>query len=86
MFTKAQVAEIMQATKDPKIKEMLNANTQKVLDLGAFGAPWIWVRNAEGKEQPFFGSDRFHFVWQFLGVPFHDIQIVPKGQGEKAKL
>jgi glutathione S-transferase kappa 1 len=63
----------------------LLANTQKVLDQGAFGAPWMWVRNTAGREEPFFGSDRFHFVYAFLGVPFHDIEIVP-GSGGKAKL
>lgn len=40
-------------------KDKLLANTQKALDLGAFGAPWMWVRNGEGKEEPFFGSDRY---------------------------
>ena len=61
------------------------ANTQKVLDQGAFGAPWMWVRNEEGKEEPFFGSDRFAFIWTFLGVPFRDVEIIP-GKGERAKL
>ncbi|KAF7355355.1 Glutathione S-transferase kappa [Mycena sanguinolenta] len=50
----------------------------EVLDQGAFGAPWLWVRDATGKEEPFFGSDRFHFVWQYLGLPWKDIELLPK--------
>jgi glutathione S-transferase kappa 1 len=45
----------------------------------------MWVRNGEGKEEPFFGSDRFAFMWTFLGVPFRDIEIIP-GKEVKAKL
>jgi hypothetical protein len=26
---------------------------------GAFGCPWFWVTNSEGKSEPFFGSDRY---------------------------
>jgi len=45
----------------------------------------MWVRNTEGKEEPFFGSDRFHFMWEYLGLPWQDIEILPP-KGEKAKL
>lgn len=57
-FEAAEVAEIMKAATSPKYKQALNDNTQKVMDLGAFGAPWFWVRNSKGNEEPFFGSDR----------------------------
>lgn len=46
----------------------------------------MWVRNDEGKEEPFFGADRFHFMWEFLGVRWRDIEIIPRGGIEKAKL
>ena len=49
----------MKAAEEKEWKQKLLANTKKVLDQGAFGAPWIWVRNGEGKEEPFFGSDRY---------------------------
>jgi hypothetical protein len=65
----------------------LTANTKEALDKGAFGVPWFWVRNAEGKEEPFIGSDRFHFMWEFLGLPWQDIAILLKGtRPGKAKL
>jgi hypothetical protein len=53
------VAEILKAASEKEWKDKLLANTQRALDLGAFGAPWFWVRNWEGKEEPFFGSDRY---------------------------
>lgn len=58
LFTPQQVTDIMTATGQKEWKDKLLANTQKVLDQGAFGSPWMWVRNGEGKEEPFFGSDR----------------------------
>jgi len=85
IFTEAEVEAIVKAAGEKEWKDKLLANTAKALESGAFGAPWMWVRNAEGKEEPFFGSDRFHFMWHFLGIPFQDIQITPK-DGEKAKL
>jgi len=58
LFTDKEVEYILNAAKEKEWKDKLLANTQKVLDLGAFGVPWMWVRNSEGKEEPFFGSDR----------------------------
>jgi len=58
LFSPQQVDEILAAAGQKEWKDKLLANTQKVLDQGAFGSPWMWVRNWEGKEEPFFGSDR----------------------------
>lgn len=58
MFKDEQIEDILKAMQEKEWKDKLLANTQKVLDQGAFGAPWFWVRNAEGEEEPFFGSDR----------------------------
>lgn len=57
-YPEQEIKEILAATSSPEYKEALTANTQKALDLGAYGAPWFWVRNGKGKEEPFFGSDR----------------------------
>jgi glutathione S-transferase kappa 1 len=59
LFSEKEVEEIMKAAEEKEWKQKLLENTKKVLDQGAFGAPWIWVRNGEGKEEPFFGSDRY---------------------------
>ncbi|KAF7879234.1 hypothetical protein EAF04_000431 [Stromatinia cepivora] len=88
-FDEKQVEEIMEKATEKEWKDKLLANTKDALEKGAFGAPWLWVRNGEGKEEPFFGSDRFHFVWRFLGVEFRNLEIVKGEKGEereKAKL
>lgn len=59
LFSEREVGEIASAAEEKEWKDKLLENTKKVLDQGAFGAPWFWVRNAEGKEEPFFGSDRY---------------------------
>ncbi|KAH8595761.1 putative glutathione S-transferase kappa 1 [Bisporella sp. PMI_857] len=86
LFSETEVEEIMKGATQQEWKDKLTNNTKDVLEKGAFGAPWMWVRNAEGKEEPFFGSDRFHFMWEFLGLPWVDIEVLPKGSDRKAKL
>ncbi|OQE71596.1 hypothetical protein PENNAL_c0102G02181 [Penicillium nalgiovense] len=79
-YSDSEVRKILAAASSPEFKQALTANTQIALDKGAYGAPWFWVRNAEGKEQPFFGSDRFAFMWMYLGLPFQDVAIVEKSR------
>ncbi|KAL2128856.1 hypothetical protein VTI74DRAFT_8561 [Chaetomium olivicolor] len=85
LFTAEQVQEIMRAAGSEELKNLLKETTQRALDKGAFGAPWLWVTNGRGKGEPFFGSDRFHFVYRFLELPYHDVTLLPAG-GQKAKL
>ncbi|KAF3482076.1 uncharacterized protein GIQ15_04835 [Arthroderma uncinatum] len=83
-YSSQEIERILASTKTDEIKKALTDRTQEALDRGAFGAPWFWVKNNEtGKEEPFFGSDRFHFMWEFLGVPFDDVKIRP---AQKAKM
>ncbi|KZP03652.1 putative DSBA family oxidoreductase [Athelia psychrophila] len=71
----------------PAYKQKLTDLTKKVVDeQGAFGCPWFWVTkfDAQGGEgtgtgEPFFGSDRFHFMWEHLGLPWEDVRLLPKG-------
>ncbi|KAF7715985.1 Uncharacterized protein PECH_004590 [Penicillium ucsense] len=79
-YSDSEIQAILEAAKDPEYKGALTFNTQKALDLGAFGAPWFWVRNQAGAEEPFFGSDRFNFMWQFLDIPFQDLTIIEKAR------
>lgn len=58
-FSEADVKQILESTGKPEWKQKLLDNTQRALDCGAFGAPWFWVRNLKGVEEPFFGSDRY---------------------------
>lgn len=59
LFSEKEVDDIVASAQQKEWKDCLLNNTQKVLDQGAFGAPWMWVKNAQGKEEPFFGSDRY---------------------------
>ena len=58
-FSADDVKRILEAANTQEWKQKLNDNTQRALEKGAFGAPWFWVRNGKGEEEPFFGSDRF---------------------------
>lgn len=56
--------------------------THAFKDLGAFGCPWFWVHDGKGNAEPFFGSDRFHYMWDYLELPHQDLVLV-KGPLEK---
>jgi hypothetical protein len=58
LFTPDEVQRIMAAAATEEMKQVLKSATQAALDRGAFGAPWLWVTDARGRGEPFFGSDR----------------------------
>ncbi|KAK0621189.1 thioredoxin-like protein [Bombardia bombarda] len=83
LFTAQEVQTIMQAASSAEYKDLLKATTQEALERGAFGAPWLWVTNEAGVAEPFFGSDRFHFVYKFLGLPFQEVMLLPASSSEQ---
>ncbi|EEP77915.1 conserved hypothetical protein [Uncinocarpus reesii 1704] len=50
------------------VKSMLAANTEKAIDAGAFGLPWMVCTNSKGETESFFGVDHFGQVAAFLGL------------------
>ncbi|KAH7328549.1 thioredoxin-like protein [Stachybotrys elegans] len=74
LFGEEDVRRIMDGRAE--MKDTLKQNTARAVELGAFGAPWFWVVNEEGKGEPFFGSDRFNHIYQHLGLPFQDVALV----------
>lgn len=76
MFTAAEADAIAAGATSQPAKDQLMAATKEATDRGAFGAPWLWMTNDAGDEEPFFGSDRFHFVYKFLGLPYQDVTLV----------
>lgn len=60
-FSPEECEQILAAAKSQEAKNALTKATQSALDKGAFGAPWLWVRNGKGEAEPFFGSDRYVF-------------------------
>ena len=90
LFTEGQIKEILTGASNPAIKQELTDTTAKaVKELGAFGCPWFWVTDAKGNGEPFFGSDRWAYMWRFLGLEFEDLRLVSPGESgkrEKGKL
>lgn len=57
-FSPLECEQILAAAKSQEVKDALTKATKSALDKGAYGAPWLWVRNDKGEAEPFFGSDR----------------------------
>jgi 2-hydroxychromene-2-carboxylate isomerase len=64
-----QFSSLWAKSQTPQVKEQLKQHTAEAISRGAFGAPFFWVRNKQGKEEPFFGSDRFDHIAHFLNEP-----------------
>ena len=77
-FDDAEVKEILRLMATKEYKDRLTANTKTALDQGAFGAPWFWLTNDIGESEPLFGSDRWAYMFRFVGVEFDDLKIVDK--------
>lgn len=59
-FTLHETAQIIAGANTSEYKQKLMDITKYVVEKqGAFGCPWFWVTNEEGKGEPFFGSDRY---------------------------
>lgn len=83
LFSEDEAKRIMEAAGSKEMKDALKAATEKALKQGAFGAPWIWATNKDGKSESFFGSDRFRFIYKFLGLPFQDVKLLPASASSK---
>ncbi|CAK7268847.1 hypothetical protein SEPCBS119000_003269 [Sporothrix epigloea] len=76
LFTAADVDAILAGATAQAAKDQLSAATKDAIDRGAYGAPWLWVTNDAGISEPFFGSDRFHFIYKFLNLPYKDVSLL----------
>ncbi|KAI0914478.1 hypothetical protein F4823DRAFT_573432 [Ustulina deusta] len=82
LFTAEQVAQILGAISTEVVKTALKARVDEALARGAFGGPWLWVTDAQGRSEPFFGSDQWNFVYEFLGVPYQKVQLLLPQRGK----
>ncbi|KAJ6441188.1 amino acid transporter [Purpureocillium lavendulum] len=83
VFGEQEAEEVLAAAQSPGVKQSLNDATKHAFqDLGAFGCPWFWVHDGKGRAEPFFGSDRFHFMWDYLEVPHRDLEILGPVSGK----
>ncbi|KAI1313555.1 hypothetical protein F5Y03DRAFT_101564 [Xylaria venustula] len=84
LFSPKQVAQILEGISTTEVKDALKARVDEALARGAFGGPWLWATDAQGRSEPFFGSDHWNFVYEFLGVPYQKLQLLPPR--DKSKL
>lgn len=81
-FDEKEVDEVLRLMTTQEYKDKLTNNTKKALSQGAFGAPWFWMKNEQGVEEPLFGSDRFAYMFRFMNVDFEDLRIVDKNKSK----
>ncbi|KAI0448894.1 thioredoxin-like protein [Xylaria acuta] len=75
-FSTAEVDKIIAIAKKREAKDELRRNTDEALRQGGFGAPWMRVSNSAGVVEPFFGSDRFAQMYEFLGLPYSPLKLL----------
>ncbi|KAF2964700.1 hypothetical protein GQX73_g8886 [Xylaria multiplex] len=85
-FSTHDVKNVMALAKEEQTKDELRKNTDEALRQGGFGAPWMMVRNLSGTVEPFFGSDRFAQVYEFLGLPYSPLKLLPPPELVESKL
>jgi len=57
-FTAEEAKTTIEAGTSQEYKKMLTEKTGELVARGAYGCPWFFVTNGDGKVEPFFGSDR----------------------------
>ncbi|KXJ94738.1 thioredoxin-like protein [Microdochium bolleyi] len=82
LFTAEQIAQISAAAESGEYKALLKKRTEEALGRGAFGAPWFWVTPAASSDgtaavsgEPVFGSDRWHVIFDILGLPYTKLAL-----------
>lgn len=85
-FSSSEVERVLKMAEGSEIKERLRKNTDDALKSGGFGAPWMLVRNEAGLVEPFFGSDRFSQIYEFLGLPFRPLELFARSESSDSKL
>lgn len=73
-----QALYILKQGVSEEIKEKLKEATEDAKTRGAFGAPTIFVKTEDGKEEIYFGSDRFHILFPSMGILWEGPNPQPK--------
>ncbi|XP_072250149.1 glutathione S-transferase kappa 1 [Leuresthes tenuis] len=76
-----EIEEVLKLSTSQEIKNKLKNATQDALNYGAFGLPLL-VCHVDGKQQMFFGSDRFELMAHCIGEKWHG----PRPDQSAAKL
>jgi len=72
----------LQVSQEQENKDRLKQLTTEAVNKGAFGAPTFYVRNADGtgKEEMFWGSDRFPHFAELYGLPWEGPNPIPRSK------
>lgn len=62
--------DIIKESESIEIKAFLESTTVFASSKGCFGAPFMIVKDSNGKEDCFYGSDRFEQIAMFLSKPY----------------
>ncbi|KAM5451844.1 putative glutathione transferase [Microsporum audouinii] len=65
---KEAAVKVAEKATTAEIKKALISNTDRAVESGAFGLPWIECTNAKDETESFFGVDHFGMVMAFLGL------------------
>mmetsp|Transcript_10724 Transcript_10724/g.14851 ORF Transcript_10724/g.14851 Transcript_10724/m.14851 type:complete len:95 (-) Transcript_10724:138-422(-) len=75
-ISERDVSTLLVSSESKMAKDMVRANTEEAVSLGAFGAPSFYVQNAPRPfQKPFllFGSDRFEQLAYILNLKWHGV-------------
>ncbi|GAA5930304.1 hypothetical protein JCM3775_004357 [Rhodotorula graminis] len=70
LFSQAEIDKVVAASTSDEVKALLKTDSQKLVDEGAFGFPWIVLERDSGEKRSFFGSDRFEAMAFWLGKEY----------------
>jgi glutathione S-transferase kappa 1 len=54
-------------------KDQLLSVTRYAVDCKSFGAPWWEVTNSDGEVEFWWGSDRYQYIFDFLGLEYKGV-------------
>lgn len=74
IFTSAELDRMLRDAVLPDNKERVLQNTNSA---HAFGAPWFVCTDRKGQQKSWFGNDRWNQIFDHIGVPFKNIEIIP---------
>uniref|UniRef100_A0AC34R4X6 DSBA-like thioredoxin domain-containing protein n=1 Tax=Panagrolaimus sp. JU765 TaxID=591449 RepID=A0AC34R4X6_9BILA len=62
--------KLLEESKTDAIKNLFKSRTDEAMKTGAYGIPWLILKQEGQKDKVFFGSDRFHYIFNELGLEF----------------
>eukprot|EP01129_Flabellula_baltica_P000796 TRINITY_DN10748_c0_g1_i1.p1 TRINITY_DN10748_c0_g1~~TRINITY_DN10748_c0_g1_i1.p1 ORF type:complete len:257 (-),score=56.61 TRINITY_DN10748_c0_g1_i1:36-755(-) len=64
------ISAISEKIQEPKYKQALMTATDEAIERGAFGVPTFFVKQEDGEDEMYFGSDRLEYMMNDVGIPW----------------